>query len=183
MADFPPPPLAVPRLRGGGLVLRPWGEGDGAVLRAAAADPRIVRITRVPARYTDRAAREFAAHQARLAELGVGFPFAIEERGGAAGSIGLWRDRADDGRASLGYWVAPPHRGRGLAARALSLLAGWGLEELGLARLEVHVEPGNTASLRTAERAGFVYEGVLRGYLEIAGERRDLAVLSRLPDR
>ncbi|WP_020380049.1 GNAT family N-acetyltransferase [Nocardiopsis potens] len=181
MAEFPEPPLEVPRLRGRGLVLRPWSEGDGGVLRAASADPAIVRITRVPAEFTDRAARDFVAHQARLAELGVGFPFAIEERGGAAGAIGLWRDRADGGRASLGYWVAPPHRGRGLAARALSLAASWGLAELGLARLELHVEPGNTASLRTAERAGFAFEGVLRGYMEIAGERRDLAVFSLLP--
>ena len=42
------------------------------------------------------------------------------------------------------------------------------------------MEPWDTASLRTAERAGCEREGLLRGYTEIGGRRRDVLVLAAL---
>ena len=47
-------------------------------------------------------------------------------------------------------------------------------------RVELHVEPWNTASVRTAELAGFTWEGLMRGWQEIGGERRDLYLYARL---
>jgi RimJ/RimL family protein N-acetyltransferase len=41
-------------------------------------------------------------------------------------------------------------------------VARWGLQELGLNRVELLAEPGNAASLRVAEQAGFVREGMAR---------------------
>ena len=38
----------------------------------------------------------------------------------------------------------------------------WGLDDLGLSRVELLAEVGNTASQRVAEKAGFTREGVLR---------------------
>jgi RimJ/RimL family protein N-acetyltransferase len=44
------------------------------------------------------------------------------------------------------------------------------------------VDPDNTASLRVAEKAGFVREGVLRSHLlHPDGRRRDSVMYSRLP--
>jgi RimJ/RimL family protein N-acetyltransferase len=62
----------------------------------------------------------------------------------------------------IGYGIAPAYRGRGLATRAVRLLMGWALAELGLMRLEICVtaQGGHgLASQRVAEKAGFVYEG------------------------
>jgi RimJ/RimL family protein N-acetyltransferase len=42
--------------------------------------------------------------------------------------------------------------------------------------MQLHIEPWNTASVRTAERAGYEREGLLRSYLEIGGQRRDMLV-------
>jgi RimJ/RimL family protein N-acetyltransferase len=49
-------------------------------------------------------------------------------------------------------------------------------------RLEAFIEPDNSASTRTAEKAGYVREGVLRSYMEFGGTRRDMAVYARLRD-
>jgi RimJ/RimL family protein N-acetyltransferase len=84
-------------------------------------------------------------------------------------------------RASLGIWIAPQARGRGLARSALRLAGRWVFDAWGLERLALFTDPDNEAMLRAARAAGFVYEGVLRSYGRERGGRRDLAVLSLLP--
>ena len=60
----------------------------------------------------------------------------------------------------LGYSTAPWARGQGLTARALRLVAAHAYTQ-GLRRLELHIAVDNTASRRTAEKAGFTYDGLL----------------------
>ena len=48
-------------------------------------------------------------------------------------------------------------------------------------RIELWIEPSNVASLTVAERAGFTREGLLRSFMEIGGERRDMLMYSLLP--
>jgi RimJ/RimL family protein N-acetyltransferase len=60
------------------------------------------------------------------------------------------------------------------------LLSGWVFESLPVDRIEIHAEPGNAASRRVAERAGFTFEGVLRSYFVNKGVRRDAASYSLL---
>jgi RimJ/RimL family protein N-acetyltransferase len=82
--------------------------------------------------------------------------------------------------AETGYWVKREARGRGVAPRALELVARWALVERGIARLQLHAEPGNVASQRVAEKAGFVREGLMRSAIELKGERRDALLYSRV---
>jgi RimJ/RimL family protein N-acetyltransferase len=56
----------------------------------------------------------------------------------------------------------------------------WALTVLGVPRLELYAEPWNEASIRTAESAGFVREGLLRSWQEVAGKRRDMYMYSLL---
>jgi GrpB-like predicted nucleotidyltransferase (UPF0157 family) len=81
----------------------------------------------------------------------------------------------------VGYYLAAEARGRGLATRALKLLSRWGIEELGLARIEVLAHPDNVGSQRVALRVGFQREGLLRSYRDRKGERDDLLMFSLLP--
>lgn len=81
-------------------------------------------------------------------------------------------------RAGLSIWVAPADRGRGVGAGALALAGGWLLEVCGMMRVELFAEPDNQALARAATSAGFVAEGVLRGYRHARGRRVDAAVLS-----
>ncbi len=81
-------------------------------------------------------------------------------------------------RAELGIWVAPGHRGRGMAADALRLTARWLLETCGLERVQLTTEPDNAPMRRAARRAGLREEGILRGYLRERGQRVDMVMMS-----
>jgi ribosomal-protein-alanine N-acetyltransferase len=87
----------------------------------------------------------------------------------------------DNDRAELGIWLAPQARGRGMAAPALRLAAEWLLTTTELERVQVTTTPDNEPMIRAARAAGFVEEGVLRGYLRVGGRRADAAILSVLP--
>ncbi len=84
----------------------------------------------------------------------------------------------DHGRAELGIWVAPQVRGRGMAAGSLRVASKWLLGPCRLERLQILTEPDNEAMIAAARAAGFVYEGVLRGYTREQGNRVDNAVLA-----
>jgi RimJ/RimL family protein N-acetyltransferase len=84
------------------------------------------------------------------------------------------------GRAAIGYWLAPQARGRGVATHAVRLIAGWAFRDLQVARLELTCGPDNLASQRVARRCGFTREGVLRSHMPFRGARRDTVVFSLL---
>ena len=94
------------------------------------------------------------------------------------GSVILHGFRWWASQAEIGYWVLPEERGRGLAARAASLLARWAIEELGLIRVEASVPIDNEASRKSIERAGFTQEGVARAAFDNQRDRVDLALYS-----
>ncbi|WP_279583134.1 GNAT family N-acetyltransferase [Fodinicola feengrottensis] len=84
------------------------------------------------------------------------------------------------GLANLGYMVHPAFRGRGYATRAARLAADWAMTVPAIGRLEASAVVRNEASLRVIEKAGFTYEGVLRGFLpNPVGPRWDTGVSSR----
>lgn len=130
------------------------------------------------------------------AELGQELEGATGEREqGARAKLAIVEPPADDclgeitihgidwghGRASVGIWVAPQARGKGLARRALRLAGRWLFDACGLERLALLTDPDNEAMLHAGKAAGFVYEGLLRSYGRERGRRCDLAVLSLLP--
>lgn len=177
-------PLPVmPRLPVGALTLRAWDEGDAGAAVEAAGDPYIVATTSLPAGADEDDAADFVARQRRRVEEGMGYSFAIAGADGVAvGQVGVWVRELELGRVELGYWTVPSRRGCGVAAAALGAASEWALDRLGASRLHVFVEPWNAASIRTAESCRYVREGLLRSWREVAGERRDFLVLSRLAD-
>lgn len=94
------------------------------------------------------------------------------------GQIGLWPSAG--GRASIGYWIAPRFRRRGFARDALATLSGWALGLGGVERLELYIEPWNTASWRAAEACGFTRERLLRSWEQVGDERKDMYRYSRI---
>ncbi|MBM7786291.1 GNAT family N-acetyltransferase [Tenggerimyces flavus] len=64
----------------------------------------------------------------------------------------------EDGTA-IAYSVFPSHRGKGVAPRAVELVTGWALEELGLTELLLEANQDNVASIRVAEKCGFEDRG------------------------
>ena len=84
--------------------------------------------------------------------------------------------------ANLGYWIADDARGGGVAVAAAQLAAVWAFGHLGLQRIEILVQPENTASLRVAVKLGAVCEGIARNGIIIDGEPREAIVHSLIPD-
>jgi ribosomal-protein-alanine N-acetyltransferase len=170
------PPLRVPQLAAPPLVLRSYTIADLAMVRQAAADPFIPSISTVPRRYTDDAGRAFIERQHARGAEGDGYSFVIApeaEPKVGIGSIGLWLQEIESGRASIGYWLLAGARGQGLAALALRAVVSFAFDALSVPRLHLFVEPWNVASTRTAEAAGFHREATLRGWERIDGEQRD----------
>jgi RimJ/RimL family protein N-acetyltransferase len=176
-------PLDVPRLAAGDkLVLRAWALDDLPLVREASCDTYIPLITTVPSTYSQAAGEAFIHRQWDRASTGAGYPFVIVrvEDGRPLGMVGLWLTHRDEGRASLGYWLAGSARGQGIAAEALRAVVEWALRDLRIPRLELYVEPWNAASQRTAERVGFQREGLLRSWQQVGQERRDMIMYSTL---
>lgn len=167
----------MPELAGErGFRLRGWTAADTGLLREAAQDPYIPLITTVPAPYTEAEAAAFVERQRRRTEIGTGYPFVIVDPDGrAVGNVGLWvGDLPLRGWATTGYWVAGSARGQGAAAVGLRAVTRWALEQLAIPRLELSVEPWNTGSMRTAERAGYRRRELLPAHQEVAGQPRDM---------
>jgi RimJ/RimL family protein N-acetyltransferase len=168
-------------LSDGSLLLRPWRAEDVPRAAEICRDPEISRWTSVPRPYTEEHARTWIEQTRRDWERGEGeAAFAVTDAGGGEvlGAIGLRLTGSREGEGSVGYWVAADARGHGVATGALRLVAEWAFRSLGLRRLELVTLPGNEASQRVAEKAGFRREGVLPRHLEHDGEPRDCVLYS-----
>jgi RimJ/RimL family protein N-acetyltransferase len=176
--------LSYPSLSDGVVTLRPWGREDVDAQLAAFTDPIFLQFSDwAPSSPADVVAR--ISWVDRVREQGVGLHLAITDADhvdAALGEVSLsgvdWEQR----RASVGYWLTPAARGRGVASAAVRLLADWAFSELNLARLELTCGPDNIASEQVALRCGFRQEGILRSHLAFKGGRRDSLVFGLLPE-
>jgi RimJ/RimL family protein N-acetyltransferase len=179
MGLLQPPELP---LTDGVVVLRLLREEDVAPMITHCRDPQMQRWTTVPTSYEEKDAREWLRLAAKRWANGEAAVFAIADAftGQYLGGIDLCSGPWPVGE--IGYGVKPEARGRGVATRALRLLARWALDELELARVELITDVDNIASQRVAEKAGFVREGTLRQRLEVKGRRSDCVMYSMLAD-
>jgi RimJ/RimL family protein N-acetyltransferase len=163
------------------VTLRAWREADLPALVEACQDEEIPRRTLVPSPYGEQEARAFFDMVRADEASGKRHYFAVVDSDEALlGSIAV-RVLRDERVAELGYWVAASARGRGVATRAVRLASHFAIESLGLARVQIMIEPDNAGSQRVAAAAGFTREGLLRSYKEQKGRRIDLFVYSLLP--
>jgi len=138
------------------LVLRPFRLSDGPLVEAFAGDFDVARmLTSVPHPYpAGEAQRWIEGHEAGRA-AGRDFPFAIEKDGAFAGCAAL--DRETDGRFHLGYWVAKPLWGMGVATEAARAVAAFAFDELGVPEVKSGHFTDNHASGRVMTKLGFRY--------------------------
>jgi [ribosomal protein S5]-alanine N-acetyltransferase len=75
--------------------------------------------------------------------------------------------------AYLSYWGMAGFAGRGLMTEAVWLTLDHAFGPLGLHRLEVNIQPGNTRSIALVRRLGFRKEGFSPRFLKVDGAWRD----------
>lgn len=159
MTDAPPEQPARPafpermELCGEGLVLRDWTEDDVAAMPALFDHPDIAYWTPIVSPFDEEAARQRLVRTRQLRAEGTAVLLAVTVDGGAPLGEVMLR-RAPEG-TEIGYAVGPAHRGRGLAARAVRVMASYAFEELGARQVILELEAENAASVAVATRAGF----------------------------
>lgn len=171
----------LPRIRGMRVDLRPLGPADVDSLFEIFGDPQVTRYWSTPA-LPDR-----AAAVALLDTIDDGFEtrtllqwgIARRDDDAVVGTVTLAGVDPSNRRAEIGFALGRDHWGRGLAAEGVGLVLGFAFATLGLNRIEAEVDPGNEASLRLVEAAGFQREGLLRERC-IVGGRVDDAYLYAL---
>jgi RimJ/RimL family protein N-acetyltransferase len=153
-------PAVAPELTGDGILLTPWEPTDR---------PAIVELADDVGRWWSRSladVRTVEDAQRWLDERsGPGrIDWAVRDPATRAllGRTSLHRFEEHPAAAEIGYGVHPDHRRRGVAAAAVATVMGYAFGDLGLQRVELVHDTGNTASCSVARRTGFVLEGVER---------------------
>jgi RimJ/RimL family protein N-acetyltransferase len=160
------PALPADGLTDGVLAIRTLRPSDAAALHAQAVDPLTVDFgfSRMAPTFDEMASRAARAGLDWLVGLNASFAMVEVATDRVAGSL-MVRLPGPPDVGGLGYAVHPDFRGRGYTTRALRLLVPWAFDVAGFARLELGAKTSNVASLRAAERAGFLPDGVLRARL------------------
>ncbi len=130
--------------------------------------------------YSLTEARAFVSDCAAAWHRDERYSFVIFDRkdGAFLGSVGLSCVNRAHRFANLGYWVRTSRAAQGAASAATLLAARFGLEELGLQRLELVVPVDNVASQRVAEKVGAKQEGILRNRIILRGKSHDAVLYS-----
>ncbi|MEV6602309.1 GNAT family N-acetyltransferase [Actinoplanes sp. NPDC051346] len=147
-------------LTGDGVTLREWRDEDLEELVAMLDEPEIARWTPMPSPFDAEAGIAYLkrARQGRIG--GQRIQLAITVDGGKPlGEVLLFGVDAGLREAELGYLVGAQHRRHGLASRALALLSGYARTTLGLSRLLLRIDAGNTSSTAVARRCGYRLTG------------------------
>jgi ribosomal-protein-serine acetyltransferase len=111
---------------------------------------------------TPEAARAHLADVAEKVARGELLEWYVFAEGVLCGGLRLNHFEPENQKASVAYFLGEEHQGRGIATAAARAALAFGFENLGLHRLELRCVTSNHASIRVAERLGFVREGELR---------------------
>ncbi|WP_239129143.1 GNAT family N-acetyltransferase [Sinosporangium siamense] len=166
-------------LTDGVVRLAPLGLGDAVPYRELMSDPDVRSSLVAPDGPTAAEVERRCRHAVTEWLAGVRADIAIKDAatGEFAGDLQLAKVDPVLSEAMVGYSLAPGHRGKGFATRAVNLLAEWAFSHTPLVRLIAGTLPGNLASQRVLARAGFEREAVLRNGLPVRGGGREDNVL------
>ncbi|TQR21639.1 GNAT family N-acetyltransferase [Psychrobacillus vulpis] len=98
------------------------------------------------------------------------------------GSCGFHNWQKEHFKAEVGFEVTPEFWQQGVMTEVLKYVLQYGFEEMELYRIEALYDPENTASKKTLEKAGFIYEGTLRKSSFEKGSFCDAAICSILKE-
>jgi ribosomal-protein-alanine N-acetyltransferase len=174
--------------RKGVVTLRAWSAASGLVQEMVDMfeDGSVAQMTlRIPHPYTAQDARWWLEQgaSAPLADGSAG-SWAIFENDLLVGGIGLEHVGAPckEHCRTLGYYISPAARGRGVATRALGALLAKLAESPSqpVRRIEACIFAGNNRSGRVLEKCGFVNEGRAKAYYLKEGQHKDAVFYAKL---
>ena len=176
---------AQPVLRTERLVLRPMEQADVEFLLRHFGDPLVHRylVDSLPTTTLQQARSIVDFYTLEPSPLRMRWVITSAVDGEPIGTCGFHLRSLAHRRAEVGYDLSPAWWGRGIMAEALTAALRHGIDTLGLHRISACIHPDNAASLRLAERLGFVREGIARDLFFDGSAYHDHWMLSLLaPD-
>jgi RimJ/RimL family protein N-acetyltransferase len=180
--EGPPAPYRIETER---LVLRCWEPSDAPLLKEAL-DSSLEHLQPFmdwaheepqPVEAKAELLRAFRA----LFDTGASFVMGIFDRAEdqVLGGTGL-HPRIGPGGLEIGYWVRASATRQGIATEASAALTRVGFEVCEADRVEIRIEPRNTASFGVPRKLGFLEEATLRRRLpgHRGGPLRDVTILT-----
>ncbi len=156
------------------LIYRPYKFEDIDQILKYAADPEWSRYLPVPVPYTRTDAEKFVASQLLL-EWEKNPSWALALQGESIGGINI-RLFPEHALAEVGYSIARPHWGKGLASEALQTILDLAFRnDERLNRVRAMADARNIGSIKVMEKCGMSREGVLRQNQQMRGELFDEA--------
>ncbi|MGK4585543.1 GNAT family N-acetyltransferase [Kitasatospora sp. HPMI-4] len=136
--------------------LRRWRADDAAAMDRLVTDalPHLLPWMPWAAEHDYAAVADYTSRSEQWWEDGEAFNFAITTGGDLVGSCSLMR-RIGPGALEIGYWIHPEWTGRGLVTMAAAALVREAFAMPDVARVEIHTDSANTASIAVALRLGF----------------------------
>lgn len=107
------------------------------------------------------------------------YTFAIRFRGQVAGIVSVVVSAVQNS-GEIGYWIGADFEGKGVVTKAVRAVTEFAFEELRLHRVAIYVAVPNERSANVAMRAGFRFEGVLRGAARVGDTYYDAKVFALL---
>jgi len=131
------------------MILEPVAGRHLAALGAIAASPLVRAVATVPE-------PEHLCSWLRRFQSGIEHAFAIVEGGTSIGCVELGTG------ATLSFWIAPEHQGRGAATWAGARALEHGFGALGAPAISAHALAHNIASARVLAKLGFAHRSRTR---------------------
>lgn len=175
--------FAPERYDAGDFVLRSYDAGDGALLPPMNAESYEHLRPWMPWAVAEQSVddaevlvRRFRAKYLLHEDFVVGIFSADGQRLLGGTGFHLREGSLSSKCAEVGMFIRAGEAGRGLGTRVLTTMLRWGFSEWPWLRLSWRCDERNHASLRVAQKAGLLFEGVARGVNADVGEdRRDTA--------
>ena len=147
------------------IKIRRWKIEDAEAIAAALNNKKLQDNLRdgLPYPYTVSDAEEFITAMLG-ADSDSTFAWAITADDRVIGSIGAFRkDNVHRLTAEMGYYIAEGYWGKGIATEAVKQACAYLFENTDIVRVFAEPYAFNESSCRVLEKAGFSYEGTLRG--------------------
>lgn len=162
--------------------IRKWNIKDAGNLAEMLNNKNIMNNLRdgLPYPYTVQDAEEYITAMLS-ADKTKTFAFAITVDDIAIGSLGVFRrDNIHFRTAELGYYIGEPYWGYGIMTSAIKQICNYIFENTDIIRIFAEPFANNAASCRVLEKAGFQFEGLLRGNAVKDGKVIDMKMYSLL---
>ena len=161
-------------------ILRKWRLSDAKDLAAALNNEKILNNLRdgLPFPYTEKDAADYITAMLSSDEDST-FAYAITIDDRAVGSIGAFRQgNIHRQTAELGYYLAEEYWSRGIMTEAIWQLCKIIFDTTDILRIYAEPFAYNIGSRRALEKAGFLFEGIMKNNAVKNGKVIDMALYS-----